>query len=277
MIKSKEVLYKELIQQLRKLLQHDALIQNMEETAARLIQEWKAVIPLYLRSMLRKNMTFDVRSSSLKALESEKRLKAILTEILSILNAYQESHSDQKSSTRWFEENNEEGIITIENETIQFNYVSETEYHYTNCPKVMLPKNTLAAQRSFVYKVDISILNTPHVNAYQAGIVFRTSYGETFIWGIFSNEKVVLSKAVDPIFSVNMADVKRLQIRLEPNGEYVFSYGVHEDAVIDVFRTSALFTISEIGVGGRNWYSVESLKLAFKPEIEVNASVEVNA
>ncbi|MNN89123.1 hypothetical protein D3C81_2068940 [compost metagenome] len=81
---------------------------------------------------------------------------------------------------------------------------------------------------------------------------------------------MVLSNSIDPIFSYNIVlNVEILQVRLENNGDYVFSIADQDTSIVEVHRTNMLSDFSAIGIGFRNWYSVNSLQLDFKSHIEL--------
>jgi hypothetical protein len=267
MVKSKEVLNAELVLQFKRYFGNTALIEKIEETAAQLIKEWKTVITDYLKSIVKANGPFNIQAKSEQAMLLEKSLKAYLKEVLILLYSLQEKQQQEITEMEWKVENNEADIIKLDEDRIKFCFQTDKEYDYNNSPKFMYP---IKPKQNFIYNVEISIAQEPKVSAYQAGIIFRTTRGETYIWGVFNNEKVVLSKSIDPIFSYNIVrNVEILQVRLENNGDYIFSIADQDTSIVEVYRTNMLSDISAIGIGFRNWYSVHSLQLDLKSHIEL--------
>ncbi|MBW7475876.1 BtrH N-terminal domain-containing protein [Paenibacillus oenotherae] len=269
MTKSKEVLYIELTSQFKRFLGHVPLIEQIENLAAQLIQEWTIVIAIYMRSMLKKEI-FDTGTRLEKVLHLEKSMKTCLEEVQTMLHALREAQGGQAAKSIWTEENNEDNILKFDGNTASFSFQTKKEHDYINCPKIMYPIAAGTNDQSLLYTANISIIKKPHVPAYQAGIVFRTGHGETYMWGIINNEKIVLSQSIDPIFSLDIeGDVNRLQVRLDKNGEYIFSYAEQEKSMVDVYRTNALSRLSGIGIGCRNWFSVQPMQLQFISHLDV--------
>lgn len=267
MVKSKEVLNAELVIQFKRFSVNSTLIEKIEETSAQLIKEWKTVIAVYLKSLITENRSFSVQVNSEKAIILENSLKTYLKEVLIMLYSLRGIQQKEMPEMKWNAENNEEGIIQSDEDIIKFCIQTDKEYDYNNSPKFIYH---IKPNQNFIYNVQISIAQEPKVSAYQAGIIFRTKLGETYIWGIFNNEKVVLSKSIDPIFSYNVArNVEILQVRLENNGDYVFSVADQDTSIVEVYRTNMLSDLSAIGIGFRNWYSVNSLQLDLKSHIEL--------
>ncbi|WP_150272361.1 hypothetical protein [Paenibacillus tepidiphilus] len=266
MIKSKDVLYTELVLQFRRFFGNTPLTDQIEEAAEQLIKEWRAVITDYLKSRTVGNGSFDVQANSRTAIQLEHSLRSCLEDGLDVLHPLRETQQKELTEMSWTAENNEAGIIKLDEERVKFCFQTDHEYDYSNSPKYIYP---LKPNHKFIYNVQISVTQEPKVSAYQAGIVFRTKHGETYLWGLFNNEKVVLSKSIDPLFSYDInRKVVRLQVRLEDNGEYVFSVAEQDASLVEVYRTTMLAELSVIGVGFRNWYSVSSLQLDFKSHIE---------
>ncbi|WP_147355717.1 hypothetical protein [Cohnella faecalis] len=258
----KEVLFTELINQLKRYLSDSAILTELEHLAKKLIQQWQSAINLFLVYYYRKGSTIDVRKLAGDAIETELSIKKLCSESLSLLyfNLQQQRHD--KSESLWNEENNQDLVISLNDKSVVFQFEADLEFDFADCPKIFYKSPSVDFQ-NLLFKTKLTVHNPPRSAPFQAGIVFRTIDGETYIWGVFKNEQLVLSKTMDPLFSANIeSKVAFLQLKYE-NHSYVFSYGDQNGVIRDAFKTDQIAEIDEIGFGSRNWGELKPMKLEF--------------
>jgi hypothetical protein len=281
-VKHKDLLYSELIDQMQEHLKlEEDDLSDLSKLKNNLIEEWNLVINSYIISAVRKK-TFPAAEKAAGAMNADQCMRKKLRDAGERWLALNPNGTDKQSATAkaFLLENNEDQLIVFDGSKISMDFRGDKLYNCwisDNSPKAMC-RQTDFLREDFHFSVQMNVTAASDETLYHSGIIFRTTFGELYYWGIINGSAVMLSKIGD-FQDVSNTQYKEnqviLQIRKSLN-QYMFGFS-HIDGreMNNVLSTSDIGEIAQIGIGCKTWDKADPLRIEFS-NLHINPSLLIH-
>ncbi|AIQ63687.1 hypothetical protein PSTEL_11945 [Paenibacillus stellifer] len=264
-INYKEVYYSELFALLTRYSRVDPDdLNRMKDKVNSLAEKWRKAITRYAVHFKR-GKTGSWREITVPAFQEEADMCRMMQELRERLSHHAACWIEERGSL-WIYENNRDKLIAGHGTRLLFHFANSKLYNSwinDESPKALLNQDLKG--RNWLFSCEVCADATEPETEYHGGIVLRSTTGELFFWGIYRGESLVLQKIGDDhIPSTVLLSAKRFILELEhAGGLYMFRYGYSRDEVKEVYRTTALKPVDQLGVGCKTWGTYKPLTLTF--------------
>ena len=269
-VKHKEVLFKETINLLENIPISNRNILRLKEISEILIASWKQANLSFILCLHRNKKT-DIEKSTLSSTLNEITIRDLLFEIKNEISVLIKKHSPINifdNNMRWNIENNKDLIVEIkENDCIEFNFNNSKVYNsWVNdeSPKAYL-KGEKIYNENFNFNTTLIFDNFDNYVFFHAGIVFRTTRGKLYFWGVHCSNTVFLSKIGDNTpYGLTKINTNRVSLSVRKIGEeYEFGLTYEKNKIIQILPLNDDGELFSIGVGCKTWEEARRLNIEF--------------
>ncbi|MNW37842.1 hypothetical protein D3C74_148950 [compost metagenome] len=266
-IKNKKVMFNEMIKVIKLNAGNTYHYGAIEELSVELFSSWNKVIVNYIMSLYRRKK-LNIQEVSYSSIKIEKKMKDLLmsTKIIKSLT---------ETPSQWLLENNKDSIIKINSEnSMEFNFSTNKVYNTwvnDDSPKAFFRNNEFV-KGNFVFQTILSFDNFYKNPFFHGGIIFRTTTGMLYFWGVHCSNTLILTKIGENtpmiIKQINSNAVK-LQIK-RVNRDYYFGHSeITEEEIKEIYMAKKIDDIYSLGLGCKTWEESSLLTLHFS-NIQLN-------
>lgn len=267
--KHKRVMFQQIISVFRRIKKEDREIIDIEEAMDTVTATWKKAIIKFSLD-IRRNKILCIDDYVLYPIELEKKLLISMNQMNEKIQF--EFNCEKKIgetlTNQWSFENNKDSIISIKNEQLQFSFCSHKLYNsWVNdeSPKAFI-NNTDLLNNDFVFQTKMSVEIDDDKVFFHGGIVFKTTAGNLYYWGIHCGDIIILSKMGNSTpYSLALLDTLTIYLRIRKEGS-TYYFGYSEDSIgtfTDIYITEELGEIQLLGVGCKTWEEVRNINIVF--------------